>query len=199
MHKGWFFLIIPSLLLVILIDRPNILQSGNRSTDDIITAIDFDSWSTQISTILFNAEGEIEYKMQASRQVHFLNNTTLLENPSLNLYQVAGGQWTVTATSGRIQPLSEDTETSSISAIERIELIDNVELFQTDDFGNRMVLSTAFLTLDPELETLSTDQPVQFKSSTIEQTAIGMHADLNQNTVTFLSQIRGRYDATAPE
>ncbi len=199
MHKGWFFLIVPCLLLVILIDRPNILQSGNRSIDEVITEIAFDSWSTEISTILFNAEGEIEYKMQASRQVHFLNNTTLLEDPNLTLYQVAGGQWTVTAKSGRIQPISENTETSSISAIERIELIDNVELFQTDNFGNRMVLSTAFLTLDPKLETLSTDHPVQFQSSTIEQTAIGMHADLNQNTVTFLSQIRGRYDATAPE
>ncbi len=199
MHKGWFFLIIPALILVILVDRPNILQSGNRAIDEVMTEIDFDSWSTEIITVLFNVEGEIEYKMQASRQVHFLNNTTLLENPNLSLYQVAGGQWNVTAKSGRIQPISGSTETSSISAIERIELIDDVELFQTDDFGNRMVLSTAFLTLDPELETLSTSHPVRFQSSTIEQTAIGMHADLTRNTVTFLSQIRGRYDASAPE
>jgi LPS export ABC transporter protein LptC len=199
MHKGWFFLVVPALLLVILIDRPDILQPGNRSIDQAISEIDFDSWSTEISTVLFNAEGEIEYKMQAARQVHFLNNTTLLEYPNLSLYKVAGGQWNVTADSGRIEPINENTETTSISAIDRIELIDNVELFQTDDFGNRMVLSTAFLTLDPGLETLSTDQAVHFQSSTIEQTAIGMHADLSRNTVTFLSQIRGRYDATAPE
>ena len=199
MHKGWFLLIVPALLLVILVDRPNILQSGNRAVDNVITEIDFDSWSTEISTILFNTEGEIEYKMQASRQVHFLNNITLLDDPNLSLYQVAGGQWNVTAKSGRIQPISGSAETSSISAIERIELVDNVELFQTDDFGNRMVLSTSFLTLDPLLRTLNTDQPVQFRSSTVEQSAVGMHADLNRNTVTFLSQIRGRYDATAPE
>jgi len=199
MHKGWFLLIVPCVLLVILIDRPNILQSGTRTIDEVITEIKFDSWSTDISTISFNAEGGIEYKMQASRQIHFLNNTTLLEDPNLSLYQVAGGQWNITAKSGRIQPVSESAETTSISAIERIDLIDNVELYQTDDFGNRMILRTSFLTLDPELETLSTDQPVRFQSSTIEQTAIGMHADLTQNTVTFLSQIRGRYDATAPE
>lgn len=200
MNKIWYLLIVPCLLLLLVLDRPSLLPQSNQGTDmQDRTEVDFDSWSTGINSILFDATGQIEYTLQADRQVHFLNDMTELDKPFIRLYQPTGESWNILASSGRILPEQEDRElTGTETNIARIELIDDVELYQTDDFGNRTVLRTAYLSVDPGLETLTTDLPVHLSSRFIEQTAVGMHADLIQNTVTFSSQVRGIYDANAP-
>ncbi len=200
MNKIWYLLIVPSLLLLLILDRPSLLPQSNQSSGMLDRAeVDFDSWSTGINSILFDVNGQIEYTLQAARQVHFLDDTTELDRPFLRIYQPTGESWNILASSGRILPELENRELSGNSTnISRIDLIDDVELYQTDDFGNRTVLRTAFLSVDPALETLTTDLPVHLSSKFIEQTAVGMHADLIQNTVTFSSQVRGIYDTNAP-
>ncbi len=208
MRKGWLLLILPCLLLLIVIDRPRLLSGSARSGDTLqLTEIAFDSWSTEIRTTRYNSEGDLEYILQAARQVHFLDETTQLEKPELRLYQASGEDWNIRAESGRIHPVtdnqpegqSREQQAGSGTGIDMIELIDNVELFQNDIFGNSMMLTTSFLTMDPQRETLETDRPVLLTGDRIEQSAVGMHADLGSNTVTFFSQVRGRYEPSGAE
>jgi LPS export ABC transporter protein LptC len=75
-----------------------------------------------------------------------------------------------------------------------IELSGNVEVYSLDDFGNRTVMTTQKLMLDPQLETLKTDQPVVVETGTLRQSAIGMDADLNSDEIVFHRDIRGNYE-----
>jgi LPS export ABC transporter protein LptC len=74
-----------------------------------------------------------------------------------------------------------------------IELSGNVEVYSLDDFGNRTVMTTQKLMLNPQLETLKTDQPVVVETSSIRQSAVGMDADLNSDEIVFHRNIRGIY------
>jgi LPS export ABC transporter protein LptC len=191
MHKGWLLIIIPCAMLLFLIDQP--ITRNPAIEDPALEPLTFDSWSTNINTTLFGNDGQVEYTMQATRQVHYLDNTADLENPYLQLHRMEGQRWNITADSGRILSFAGDqSRPDSAGDIQRIDLINNVQVVQADPEGSGMTLTTSFLSLYPETETLGTDQPVRVRSRTIDLTAVGMHADLNGDTVTFLSEIRGK-------
>jgi LPS export ABC transporter protein LptC len=150
--------------------------------------ITFDAYAKGVTSILFDAQGEIEYTLEATEQTHFLNNTTELTNPFVRLYKDSDVRWNIIARSGRI------LEASAGDEIERLDLSNDVELFQIDDFGNRMVLATEFISIFPSQETMSTNYPVALSSGDLHQDAVGMQVDFNQDTMTFLSQVKGRYE-----
>ena len=96
------------------------------------------------------------------------------------------------ADSGRISAVSHESDTSS----RIIELLGGVEVYSLDEYGNRTVLTTEFLSLDPLLETMETDQFVTLVTTNLQQTSIGMFANLNLNEVMFLRNIQGSYEKT---
>jgi LPS export ABC transporter protein LptC len=106
----------------------------------------------------------------------------------VRFYQGSGARWNIIARSGKILAAQED------GRIDQLDLSDEVELFQIDELGNRITLSTSFLSLFPNSETMSTDREVTMTTNNLRQTAIGMTADLQQDTLTFLSQVKGRYE-----
>ncbi|MES3007775.1 MAG: LPS export ABC transporter periplasmic protein LptC [Pseudomonadota bacterium] len=155
--------------------------------------INYDAYSVGITSVLYNAEGRIDYTLEASEQTHFLDNTTVLSNPYVRLYQESGESWNITARSGRIDGVADSDN------IERLDLSENVELFQVDAAGERMTLTTGFISLYPGTETMDTDREVTMTTNSLRQTAIGMHVDLPQNKMIFRSQVRGRYEVSSSQ
>ncbi|MGJ8690299.1 MAG: LPS export ABC transporter periplasmic protein LptC [Gammaproteobacteria bacterium] len=179
------------IILAFFAGRSALEQRANRALSEdqqTTTAILFDAYSNGVTSVLYDSVGEIEYTLEASNQVHYLDNTTALSDPYVRLYQGSGVRWNIVARSGKIISAENDNR------IDRLDLSDDVELFQIDALGNRMTLNTSFLSLYPSSETMNTDREVTMTTDTLRQTALGMTADLQQDTLTFLSQVKGRYE-----
>lgn len=158
--------------------------------EELISAIDYEGYSEGINTIHFNAQGKVDYTLQAIRQVSYKNAVTELEEPVIQLYGYGDSHWNITAKLGRISASSDIGKD-----IDRIDLIGEVEVFQLDEFGNRTVLSTDFLSVDPIQEILNTDAFVTMYSENHEQSALGMTVDLANDEYIFYQEVRGRYAA----
>tara|TARA_R110002167_G_scaffold127335_4_gene308942 strand:+ start:1498 stop:2040 length:543 start_codon:yes stop_codon:yes gene_type:complete len=163
-------------------------RSQGQQPQDTSVAITYDAYSNGVTTTLYDIDGNIEYTLVAEEQIHYLDNTTLLTNPNVRLYPGTGSQWNIVARSGRILAAEQSDR------IVQLDLSDEVELFQNDDTGNVMTLATSFLSLFPNTETMQTNREVLMTTNTLRQTAIGMHADLQQDTLTFFTQVKGRYE-----
>jgi len=155
--------------------------------------VEYDAYATGVSSVLYNADGRVEYTLEAAEQTHYLDNTTLLESPYVRLHQASGARWNIMASSGRIHA-AEGGDT-----IERLDLQTNVEVYQIDELGRRMSLSTEFLSVFPQTQTMSTDLAVSMVTDTLQQSATGMRADLQQDQLTFLGQVRGRYEVPSSQ
>jgi LPS export ABC transporter protein LptC len=158
-----------------------------------LLALAYDAYATGVTSVLYNAQGRIEYTLDAAEQIHYLDNTTVLESPFVRLYQETGALWNIMASSGRIHA-AEGGDT-----IERLDLQTNVEVYQIDELGRRMSLSTEFLSVFPQTQTMSTDLAVSMVTDTLQQSATGMRADLRQDQLTFLGQVRGRYEVPSSQ
>lgn len=194
--SGVRFWVVSILILIALYAGRGLLQERRaQDTQDLQsnTAITYDAYSNGVTSVLYDIEGNIEYTLEAREQIHYLDNTTRLTEPYVRLYQGSGALWNIVARSGRILAAENSDR------IERLDLSDDVELFQMDDTGNRMTLATSFLSLYPSTETMQTDREVLMTTNTLRQTAIGMHADLQQDTLTFLTQVKGRYEVQSSQ
>lgn len=158
-----------------------------------LAPLTYDAYATGVTSVLYNASGQIEYTLDATSQVHYLDNTTELQTPYVRLYQASGALWNIMASSGRIHAAENG------DAIQRLDLQESVELFQIDEFGRRMSLNTDFLSVFPDTQSMSTDREVTLTTDSLKQTAIGMRADLEQDQLTFFGQVRGRYEVPSSE
>ena len=150
----------------------------------------FDAYSAGINTVLYARDGTINYTLQATSQTHYSDEArTELKNPLIQLYQQGNSRWNIVANSGRISatPAKNDTTTHLI------ELLGNVEAYNIDEFGNRTILSSEFLSLNPQMETLETDQAVTLVTTNFRQTSIGMFVDLTTEKIFFHRSNQGSY------
>ena len=188
---GLFF--IPGIIAIALFVGINTFSTLSSDSDSSTTlsSLDFNAYSEGINTILYDAEGKINYTLQAERQIHYNDDSTELESPFIRLYQEGDSRWNIVANSGKISAV----EAGSGSALDRIELLGDVQVYSLDELGNRTLMSTEFLILNPQTEVLETDQPVSLVTSAFEQSSIGMVAKLRTDEITFLREFRGRHEA----
>jgi LPS export ABC transporter protein LptC len=185
-------IIVPGIIAIALFVGINSFDTLSNEADAPITnsSLDFNAYSEGINTILYDTQGNINYTLQAERQVHYNDDSTEFEKPFIRLYQDGDSHWSIAANSGRIPAV----ETTADGALEKIELLGDVQVYSLDDFGNRTLMSTEFLTLNTQAEILETDQPVSVVTSALQLSSIGMIAKLRTNEITFLREIRGRYE-----
>ncbi len=184
------------VLLVLAIYSGRYIFSGDPDVVETTSPgaeITYDAYSVGITSVLYNEAGHVDYTLEATEQTHYLDNTTVLDNPYVRLYQDSGERWNIAARSGRIHGAADSDN------IERLDLSDEVELFQVDAAGERMTLTTGFISLFPGTETMNTDREVTMITNALRQTAIGMHVDLRQDKLTFRSQVRGRYEVPSSQ
>ena len=186
------FIIVPGVIATALFVGINSLDTLRNEADVPITSssLDFSAYSEGLNTILYDSQGNINYTLQAKRQVHYNNDSTELEKPFIRLYQDGDSRWNIAANLGRISA----AETTDDEVLEKIELLGDVQVYSLDKFGNKILMSSEFITLNPESEILETDQPVSVVTSALQLSSIGMIAKLRTDEITFLRQIRGRYE-----
>lgn len=154
----------------------------------------YDGYSEGINTVMYDSEGAIAYTLQAERQYHFQDQTSDLDSPYIRLFQEGGLHWNIIAESGKIAP-GDGSESAGIGII---ELTGDVEVFRLDNFGNRTVINTDFLEIDPDQETMKTDQLVTMTTTNIEQKGEGLFANLAEDELLFHQNNQGSYeDSTA--
>lgn len=158
--------------------------------------LDYDAYSDGINTVLYDVTGTINYTLQADHQVHFNDDSIELEKPFIRLYEDGKSRWNIVANSGRISSLQTDGAGTTEENLQSIELSGDIEVYSLDDLGNRMQMTTDYLTLDPHNQTMETDWLVTFVTNSIQLTSTGMFADLNQDEVVLKREIRGSYDIT---
>lgn len=149
----------------------------------------FNAYSEGINTIFYDAEGNVNYTLQAEHQVHYNDDSTQLVKPFIRLYQNGDSHWNIVANSGRISA----TETPADGVLQKIEIRGDVQAYKLDEFGNRTLMSTESLTLSPDTEILETDQAVSFMTPALQQSSIGMLANLKTDEITFLRETRGQH------
>lgn len=185
-------LIIPALIAIALYIGISAIDSiGNPpETRAELQTLDYNAYSVGINTILYDINGQINYTLQADSQTHYNDNATEFDKPFIKLYENGNSRWNIVANSGRISaPEAEGSATKQI-----IELKGNVEVHSLDRLGNKMTMSTEFLILDPQLETLETDEPVTVVTNSLQQSSTGMTANLKLDEFTFLRDVRGSYE-----
>ena len=164
--------------------------SQNPEVSSNLKVLDYNAYSEKINTVLYDSNGVINYTLRAESQTHFIDDHTELEKPFIRLFEQGQSRWNIVANSGRIlADLNEDDLENRM-----IELTGDVEVFSLDEFGNRTVMSTDFLEVDPQNETLQTNRPVTLVTSNLQQSSIGMFADLKIDEFVFHRDIRGHYE-----
>lgn len=185
-----FSLVFIFFVLILLINVG--FEFYENGTDPFIDQADigasYESYSEGINTILFDAYGQITYTLQARTQITYLNSITELEEPFIQLYREDDSRWNIIADSGRISTSAERS-----NDVANIDFSGNVEAHRIDVFGNRTMLATEFLSVDPESEILKTDLFVTILGENFEQTSVGMQVNLQNDEFQFYRDIRGRY------
>ena len=135
--------------------------SQNPEVSANLKVLDYNAYSEKINTVLYDSNGVINYTLRAESQTHFIDDSTELEKPFIRLFQEGESRWNIVANSGRIlADLNEDNLENRM-----IELTGDVEVFSLDEFGNRTIMSTDFLEIDPQNETLQTNRPLTLVTS----------------------------------
>ncbi|MDG2422234.1 MAG: LPS export ABC transporter periplasmic protein LptC [Gammaproteobacteria bacterium] len=183
--------LIPSLIAIVLfvvISSYEGLSSLLENDQNLpIANLDFETYSEGINTILYDNDGYVDYTLHAKTQIQFDDDLIEIEEPFIKLYKNGESYWNIVANSGRILPNNKYTERI-------LELSGDVEIFGIDDYGNRTKISTEYLKVDPNNEILETDRQVQFIAPTLQQSSLGMFANLKTDEIIFHHKIRGSYE-----
>lgn len=186
--RKWYLALLPALAWW-LSEGPVPWRNTSDSPDERERAeVNYDAFSHELETTHYNAQGGIDYTVQAAEQRHFMDDTSWLSQPVIRVMERGTVVWHITADSGRILGAPQQDR-----AVETLELISNVRVRHYDSGDNRVELTTELLNVDPEQETLRTERPVRLQGNGFTQTAVGMHADMAQETVMFRSRVEGRY------
>jgi len=183
--------LIPATVAIGLFFSLNLFEDVSSSRDSIAlsgSTRPVEAYGEGINTVLFDTLGRIDYTLQSSRQVFYQDQETELEAPYIRLFRDGEARWNIVADSGRISASDDGS-----NEINNIDLLGGVEVYMLDEFGNRTVLATDFLNVNPQLETLETESAVQMSSPGLEQSAIGMQANLQNETILFIRDVRGVY------
>ncbi|MAM71278.1 MAG: LPS export ABC transporter periplasmic protein LptC [Gammaproteobacteria bacterium] len=149
---------------------------------------EFDYYMSTVDSTRFNAEGESRYRLQAERIVHFPSpELTTIDAPQLVIYEGQSGPWFLSAAYGTIEQDLERAE-------EKLELSENVLVQHTDNNGETYSIYTEALTIYLDSRYLITESDVLMETENREISSQGMTADLMTKHLTFLGNVRGRYE-----
>ncbi|MFN3165181.1 MAG: LPS export ABC transporter periplasmic protein LptC [Pseudohongiellaceae bacterium] len=190
------FLLLPAVLAVAVYFIVSSFNGDSRAPQTPLSPLaeDLVAIAEGINTVFYNEQGEVSYTLRAERQMQRKDDTSELSRPAVQLYRDNESHWNIVADSGNISA----RRNTSAEGSRLITLTGNVRIQSTDDFGNPLLLLTDWLSISPANETAETDRQVVLQSTAIEQTSLGMIADLSRDQITFLSDSEGYYVPPAP-
>lgn len=190
------FLLLPAVIAVTVYFIVGGFSTDNRGSQETLTPLadDLVAIAEGISTVFYNEQGEVSYTLRAAEQVQRNNDTSELAEPEIRLYQDNQPRWNIVADSGNIS--ARPTNGAENSRL--ITLAGNVRITSSENSRNPLQLVTDWLRISPTGETAETDRSVVLRSTAIEQTSVGMIADLGSDRITFLSNSEGFYVPPTP-
>jgi len=190
MHRTFTYLTIIGVAGVLFFSSPDLTQNGEKTgVYSASPALAFDGYSEGINTVFYNDNGEVDYMLRAIRQFHLKDHSSLLEEPLVRFFKNGVSTWNIVAELGLIG----GNTASSARLMETIQLSGDVEVHHLDAYGNSTVLSTQRLGIDPNRETLETQDTVNMVTAGITHIGQGMSADLNRDEINFHSENSGHY------
>ena len=190
MHKTLISVMIIGLAGVLYYFSPELTDARlEADRNNVAPEVTFDSYSEGINTVFYNEDGEVDYTLRAKRQVHLKNQSTLLEKPFVQFFKDGELHWNIVAESGHVASANDTDIQMNI-----IQLSGDVEVHTLDDYGNPTVLSTPLLEIDPNNETLETEDAVHMETTNIIHSGLGMFADLKRDEIYFYSENSGHYE-----
>ncbi|GGH93091.1 LPS export ABC transporter periplasmic protein LptC [Pseudomonas fluvialis] len=161
--------------------RPETFLARTANTS---SAEQVDFYIIGTETVQYQADGTLDYRLQAPRLEHLQRSElTLVEQPDLLLYRGNPHPWHVQSTRGEAK--GDGSE---------VELIDNVRIARTDARGRPTLLTTSRLTVFPDKEYAETRQAVRIDAANGVTTAQGMKAYLQDSRMHLLSNVRGQHE-----
>jgi LPS export ABC transporter protein LptC len=187
MRAHLLFVLLLAGLLVYMLNTAT--DDGTSVPEDALRLDeDYDYFLTEVDSTHFSLDGAARYRLQATRVTHFPDpDFAIVEEPDVMIFQETALPWHITAQTARI-------DNDPKNDMDRVQLDHHVVLTHRDPGGETLNILTESLTLYPSSRRAMTEQPVQIISSRAEMTSLGMVADLQQNTVELLANVRGRYE-----
>ena len=190
MHRPIIHLTVIGIAGVLFYFSPDLTQTGEEIGEySASPGLAFDGYSEGINTVFYNDNGEVDYTLRAIRQFHLKDQSSLLEEPLVRFFKNGISSWSIVAELGLIGGNTADSD----RLMETIQLSGDVEVHRFDAYGNSTVLSTQRLDIDPNQETLKTQDTVHMVTASITHTGQGMFADLNRDVINFHSDNSGHY------
>jgi LPS export ABC transporter protein LptC len=187
-NRRWFLALGPAILIMWLLSGSNdVSVPESTQTSTLLPGQEpYEGFGRGIRSVIYDENGFLAYTLNAAVQRQYPNQLTELELPHLQMFDGRSELWNISAASGRIRA-------SAGGDILQLDLEDSVEVVHQPSADAEIRLTTRWLSIEPPTRTLHTTAPVQVNGSGIDQSAVGMFADLNVNQLNFNSSIQGRY------
>ncbi|HEC72991.1 MAG TPA: LPS export ABC transporter periplasmic protein LptC [Methylophaga aminisulfidivorans] len=174
-------------LLLLALASIWLVFSGEHSSSQSDLKVDrsSDLAMTDFKMTIMDPEGKPVRIINGDLMEHFPeSDTTEITNPIAEFLQTNRDSWIITANHGHTQGKGTT-----------ILLTGNVIIVDKENPALKML--TEKLTLDTQYNTAYTDQAVTIKSPNGDTESVGLHADLNDETINLHSRVKGQYDAPA--
>ena len=182
----WVVMLILDFLGKVKFDDLRFLENSEFAPREI------EAYSEGINSISYNENGSISYTLRANNQTHYKDGDTTIEKPMIRLFQDSIPRWNIIANEGQVLPVLPNK--SLELKTKNLTLSGNVEILGLDKFGNRIFITTELLEIDPVNEILKTDHRVNYESTAIRHSSVGMFANLSENKISFEKNVRGFYE-----
>ena len=154
-------------------------------------------YSQELQTTIFDADGALQYTLHADSQTQFKDQTSLLTQPRITLFEAGKPNWNITADYGRIErvPSAVDAPSRENSAgDDMVRFIGNASLNAALSNTSTLALQSSEFSVIPSMEKIRSDKPVRVINQGINQTAVGFEANLTEDSLYFEKEIRGTYE-----
>ena len=161
----------------------------NKSTESISADEtinnDEDYFADNIKLVKYSKEGSLYYEMQGVRLIHFdTSDTAFVTQPMMTLHADKNVQWHVKANDGKLYNHQQT-----------VDLTNNVVISKFEQHNNAptLLLTTNNMMLHPDSNTLTTADAVTLEAGSTHTTATGMKANLDNNHIELLNNVRSHY------
>lgn len=164
-----------------------------KQTLDSSKRHDPDYYSENIVVYSMNDSGNPRYTMKADLIKHFPDNKSMqLTNPKIALHQNNKPGWTVESADGFVGSEGEEIFLSGGVIMQQIA-VQHSDRQEAQNNVNRIKVTTQDLLIHPKDKYAETDKEVHLQDQNGTTQATGMKANMEDNHIQFLSDVRSSY------
>ena len=170
-----------------------LIQRQHQATEEFVMAEKFPlTFMTQVETREFDEQGKLQQVISTPRITQYQvdpdkpgnQDYTLIEQPRIRLHQnEKPNPWFLSAKLGHRQANQDE-----------LRLINDVHLEQQTQDQGLVTIDTSELWIYPGKQVATTDKAVTMHGTAIQVNAVGMDAQLLQDTIQLKSQVRATYE-----